>query len=221
MGEFLWRPVSGSPVYTLSSVCLWAYYINFLLALALLPVHDHMIITVIIKPIPTDPIGKVIWPKQHNIKLVQVASLASLTQLLPPRSPSDSTWEIRRRTALCACSCCSPIASASAAARAPGPGLHQSASWLLFAVSVRFSYCSPLACVRFGCSSPISTAPRLRALQLLFPVFVRFCCYSPIASASTAAPQLHPLNACSLLTCSGRFQRMPHSQTFSVEFEVQ
>ena len=63
-------------------------------------------------------------------------------------------------------------------------------------------------CVRFSCSSPISTArspiayalaaaPQLRPLQLLLPDCVRFNCSSLIASA------------CSL-TCSGRFQPMPN-----------
>ena len=125
---------------------------------------------------------------------------------------------------------CTPIASDSAAA----PRLHRSPSMLLpdcivtavkFPVSVRFSCCSPLACIRFGCSSPkfnscpiacaSAAAPQLRPLQLLFPEVqqlpdcVHFGCCFPIASASTAAPRLHPLNACSL-TCSGRFQPMPN-----------
>ena len=63
MGEFLWRPISGSPVYACEDCWLWH-------CLVAMVISDHMIITVIIKPIPTDPIGKVIWPKQHNIKLV-------------------------------------------------------------------------------------------------------------------------------------------------------
>ena len=130
---------------------------------------------------------------------------------------------IQRRTALCAelllpdyvrFSCCSLIASIRFK--------------LLFLVSVRFSCCPPIAslqlllatCVWFSCSSPISTAPRLRPLRLLLP--------DSIASASTAAPRLRPLqlqlpdcfrfdccspiaSACNYsLTCSGRFQPMPN-----------
>ena len=99
--------------------------------------------------------------------IIQVASLASLAQLLPPRSP---TWVIRRRTALCA--------------------------ELLLPVCVRFSCCSPIALIRFNCCSPFAStsaaALRLRPLQLLLHDYVRFNC-SPIASASTAAPRLHSL----------------------------
>ena len=92
---------------------------------------------------------------------------------------------------LCSFSCCTPIASIRFK--------------LLFPISVRFSCCPPIAslqlllatCVRFSCSSPISTAPRLRPLRLLLPDCIRFNCSSPIASA------------CSL-TCSGRFQPMPN-----------
>ena len=90
-------------------------------------------------------------------------------------------------------SCCTPIASIRFK--------------LLFPVSVRFSCCPPIAslqlllatCVRFSCSSPISTAPRLRPLRLLLPDCVRFNCCSPIASASTAAPRLRPLVASPVL----------------------
>ena len=129
---------------------------------------------------------------------LQVASLSSLAQLLPPHSP---TRVIRPRTALCAelllldgirFSCCSPIAS------------------------IRFNCCSPLAnccspfaaaarclcplqllpdCVRFNCS-------RLCALQLLLPNYVRFSCCSPIASASTAASDCVRFDCCSqIIAC--------------------
>ena len=43
------------------------------------------------------------------------------------------------------------------------------------------------ACVRFSCFS------RSRPLWLLLPDCIRFNCCSPIASASTAAPRLRPL----------------------------
>ena len=136
---------------------------------------------------------------------IQVASLASLAQRLPPHSP---TRVIRHRTALCAelllpdcvrSSCCSPIALIRFK--------------LLFLVSVRFSCCcSPLA------SASAALSPRFQQL----PDCVRFNCCSPIASSSTAAPQLHPLrlllpiaSACSL-TCSGRFQPMPNVLEYSL-----
>ena len=57
---------------------------------------------------------------------------------------------------------------------------------LLLSGCVRFSCCLPLACVCFSyCSliASVSSAPRLRPLQLL----------SPIASTSIAAPRLHLL----------------------------
>ena len=88
-------------------------------------------------------------------------------------------------------SCCSPIASIRFK--------------LLFPASVHFSCCPPIAslqlllatCIRFSCSSPISTAPRLRPLQLLLLDCV--CC-SPIVSVSrsspiASAPRLRPLVA--------------------------
>ena len=73
---------------------------------------------------------------------------------------------------------------------------------LLFPVSVSFSCCSPLtsASVPDFNSSLIASAlaappPRLRPIQLLLLDCVHFNCSSPIASASTAAPRLHPLVA--------------------------
>ena len=107
---------------------------------------------------------------------IQVGSLASLAQLLPPHSP---TRVIRRQTALCAelllpdwvrfC-CCSPIASIC----------FNCCFQLLLPDCIRFSCCSLTAsastapdCVSFGCCSPIATAsataPRLRPLRLLLP----------------------------------------------------
>ena len=112
----------------------------------------------------------------HTVKIIQVAELASLAQLLPPRSPIPCV--IRRRTALCA--------DCRAA-----PRLRP--LQLLLAACVRFSCCSrarlrhPLQllfplCLR--CCSPIaSAAHRLHPLQLLLP----------IASTSAATPRLRPL----------------------------
>ena len=74
---------------------------------------------------------------------------------------------------------------------------------LLFAVCVRFSCCS-----------------RLRPFQLL-PDGVHFVCCSPIASASTAAPRLCPLQLLLPASCSGRFQPCPLFSNILAEFEVQ
>ena len=137
---------------------------------------------------------------------IQVASLASLAQLLPPHS---ATRVIRRQTALCAelllpdwvrfC-CCSPIASIC----------FNCYFQLLLPDCIRFRCCSlivsasaaahrlhPLQlllpdCIRFNCS-------RLRQLRLLLPDCDRFNCCSPIASALTTAPRLYPLVAPAVL----------------------
>ena len=134
------------------------------------------------------------------ISYVQVAELASLAQLLPPRSPT--VRNPAPDSSLYRLQSCSPIASASAAARrlrprfmsaaAPGPDC-----------GIRFNCCSPLpplpaaaprlrplhlllaACIRFSCCSrsrPLRL-PRLRLLQLLLPDYVRFDCCSPLALA--------------------------------------
>ena len=101
--------------------------------------------------------------------LQQVASLA---QLLPPRSPTVSNPA--PDSSLCCCSpiasagvrfsCCSPLASTSAATPQLRP------LQLLLAACVHFSCCSRLCPLN-------STAPRASGC---------FNCSSPIASASTA-----------------------------------
>ena len=100
---------------------------------------------------------------------LQVALLTSLTQLLPPRSPTVSN----------------PVPDSSLC-RAAAPLLRP--FQLQLPDCIRFSCCSPLA-------SASAAAPRLRPLQLLLPDSVRFNCSSPIASPSTAAP--HQLEDCS------------------------
>ena len=122
---------------------------------------------------------------------IQVAELASLAQLLPPRSPTvrnpapDSSVQTAELL-LAAC--------VRASAAAPGPDC-----------GIRFNCCSPFASAS-NCCSPIAPAssaarrlhplqlllpiastsaatPRLRPLQLLLPDYVRFDCCSPIALA--------------------------------------
>ena len=139
---------------------------------------------------------------QYNIHLLQVAELASLAQLLPPRSPT--VRNPAPDSSLCRLQSCSPIASASAAARRlrplqlllPGP-IAASASTaapplpLLPAAAPRLRPLHLLlaACICFSCCS------RSRPLRLLLPNFVRFNCCSPITSASTAAPRLRLLDS--------------------------
>ena len=116
-----------------------------------------------------------------TITIIQVASLTSLAQLLPPRSP---TPVIRCRTALCA--------------------------ELLLPDGVRFSCCSPIASICFNCCSSFASAsaaaPRLRLLQVLLAACVCFNCCSPIVPALTAAALLpdclHPLVAPAVLAAS-------------------
>ena len=133
------------------------------------------------------------------LNILQVAELASLAQLLPPRSPT--VRNPAPDSFLCRQQSCSPIASASAAAPGPDCGIH-------------FNCCSPFAsaaaprlrlllaaCIRFSCCS--------RSRPLL-PDCVRFDCCSPITSASTAAPRLRLLDSS---PCPDR--------TFLAEFEVQ
>ena len=95
---------------------------------------------------------------------IQVAELASLAQLLPPRSPTvrnpapDSS--LCRLQSCIHFNCCSPFASAAA------PRLR-----LLLAACIRFSCCSrsrPLR-LRFIIASASTAAPRLRPLRLLLP----------------------------------------------------
>ena len=67
--------------------------------------------------------------------------------------------------------------------QADAPRLHQSASWLLFPIH------SASAAARCLLASASAALPRFQQL----PDCVRFDCCSLIASASTAAPWLHPL----------------------------
>ena len=111
--------------------------------------------------------------------IVQVASLASLAQLLPSRSP---TWVIRCRIALCAeLLLPARLHRSVSTACCWAPGLHL--LQVLLAACVRFSCCSRLRPLQL-CSpmaSASSAAPRLRPLQLLLPNCVRFGCCSPPA----------------------------------------
>ena len=93
---------------------------------------------------------------------IQVASLASLAQLLPPCSP---TWLFG--TEQLSVQSCWPRDCVRFG--------------YFFLVAVARSLC-PL--IRYSCSqSPISTAPRLCPLWLLLPDCIHFDCYTPIASA--------------------------------------
>ena len=119
-----------------------------------------------------------------NHLLLQVASLASLAQLLPPRSPTVSNPAPDSSLCRAAAPRLRPLASASAAARRLRP--------------LRISYCA---------------LARLHPLQLLLPICVRFqlllpdcahfsCCSRSrplrmlLPDCSTAAPRLHA-SACS------------------------
>ena len=114
--------------------------------------------------------------------IIQVAELAELTQLLPPRSPA--VRNPAPDSSLCRLQSCSPIASASAAAPGPDCGIH-------------FNCCSPLPplllpdCV---CCSPLASASAAAPDRVHFGCYspIVNCC-SPITSASTAAPRLRPL----------------------------
>ena len=119
---------------------------------------------------------------------LQVAELASLAQLLSPRSPTvhnpapDSSL-CRAAPRLRQLQLLLPACVASAAA--PGlPPLPAAASGP--DCGIRFNCCSPFASAS-SCCSPIAPASaaarRLRPLQLLLP----------IASASASTPQLRPL----------------------------
>ena len=155
--------------------------------------------------------------------ILQVASLASLAQLLPPRSPTVSNpapdSSLCRAAAPRLCPLAPPIASASAAARrlrllriscCSMARLHP--LQLLLPVCIRFQLllpdcarfsccCMLIACVRFSCCS---RSHPLWLLQLL-PNCVRFDCCSPIAYIRLQ-PQL---------------DSSPSSRTFFAEFEVQ
>ena len=110
---------------------------------------------------------------------LQVASLASLAQLLPPRSPT-----------------CNPVPDSSLC-RAAAPRLRPLQLLLPVQLHQSVSTAAELAaCIRFSCFSPlasVSTTFRLRPLRLLLPDCICFNCCSPMASASSAAPRLRPL----------------------------
>ena len=106
----------------------------------------------------------------------------------------------------------------SSLCRAAAPRLHPLQLLLpaLRVASIRFdcrslfasASAAALDCIHFNCSSIASAsaaAPRLHPLQLLLPDCVRFNnCCSPIASDSTAAHRL--LRLLLPASCSGRFQ---------------
>ena len=121
---------------------------------------------------------------------IQVAELASLAQLLPLCSPTvrnpapDSSLK----------SCFSPIASASAAARRlrplqlllPGPIAASASTAAPRLPPPRVQLLPPRL-------RPASAAARCFHDQLLLAAFMISCCSRSIASASTAAPRLCPL----------------------------
>ena len=122
--------------------------------------------------------------------ILQVAELASLAQLLPPRSPT--VRNPAPDSSLCRLQSCSPIAFTSAAARRlrplqlllPGP--------IAASTSTAVPPLPPLLLPDFASAArrlhpiqlllPIASTsaatPRLRPLQLLLPDYVRFDCCS-------------------------------------------
>ena len=119
-------------------------------------------------PVKTSPASQPI-PKYS----VQVALLASLAQLLPPRSPTVNN----------------PVPDSRAAA----PQLRLLASrlrplQLLLAACV----CLPPDCVRFSCCSPLASASSLRISRCSRAQLHHFNCCSPFVSASSCAPRLGP-----------------------------
>ena len=141
-----------------------------------------------------DTIFAVVCYCDINIEL-QVASLASLAQLLPPSFAYVSN-----------------LVPDSSLCRAAAPRLHPLHSP---------RYCinllhSPRYCIN------LLHSPRYCIDSLQLPDCVRIGCCYPIASASTVAPRLRPLRLLLLASCSGRFQPMPNVlETFFAEFEVQ
>ena len=101
--------------------------------------------------------------------------VASLTQLLPPRSPSVSN-----------------LALDSSLCRAAAPQLCQ--LQLLLPICVRFSYCSPITSASAAACSLLASASTTAACSLIVSALTAA---RPIVSASTAALQLHS-SACSL-----------------------
>ena len=116
----------------------------------------------------------------HIVLFVQVAELAWLAELLPPRSPT--VCNPVADSSLCRLQSCSPIAFASAAARRlrplqlllPGP--------IAASTSTAIPPLPPLLLPDCVCCSPLASA------SAAAPNRVHFGCYSPIVSASTAAP---------------------------------
>ena len=140
---------------------------------------------------------------------VQVASLASLAQLLPPCSPT-----VRNP------------APDSSLCRAASPRLRPLQLLLPSPIAASASTAAPPFASASSCCSPIESASaaarRLRPLQLLLPDCVRFNCCSPIASASTTArpierlrltspavkqPKRPPLYSVSLIRLHGKKQQ--------------
>ena len=136
----------------------------------------------------------------QQIYYIQVAELASLAQLLSPRSPamrnpaSDSSL-CRAAPDCVRFSCCSQARL-------------RHTLQLLLPVCFRFQLLLP-DCACFSCCSLLVPA------SAAAPDRICFGCYSPIASASTAAPRLR------LLDSSPCHARAQCSQTFFAEFEVQ
>ena len=125
----------------------------------------------------------------RNNYTIQVAELASLAQLLPPRSPT--VHNPAPDSSLCRLQSCSPIASASAAARR----LHPLQLLLLGQITASASTAAPPLPPLPAAAPASSAACRLHPLQLLLPDCVCFNCCSPITSASTAAPRMRLLNS--------------------------
>ena len=138
------------------------------------------------------------------IYFIQVAELASLAQLLPPRSPT--VRNPAPDSSLCRLQSCSPISSASAAARRLRPRFSccsrarlRHPLQLLLPLCLRFQQLLP-DCARFICCSPLASASiqlllPIASTWLLLPDCVHFNCCSPITSASTAAPRLRLLDS--------------------------
>ena len=134
----------------------------------------------------------------YYLLYIQVASLASLAQLLPLR------WPTVRNPAPDSSLC----RAAAPQLRPLAPQLHP--LQLLLPVCVRFQLLL-LDCIRFSCCS------RSRPLRLLLPDCIRFNCCSPIASASTAA---HPIASaltacCSSIACIRLQPQLDSSPMFS------
>ena len=120
-----------------------------------------------------------------NHNHLQVAELASLAQLLPPRSPT--VRNPAPDSSLCRLQSCFPIASASAAARRLRPRFSCcSRARLRHPLQLLLPLCLRLQLLLPDCARFISSAAhRLHPLQLLLP----------IASTSAATPRLRLLDS--------------------------